>query len=66
MGRGGTALLRPAGPESQPGALSDRSAPRAQLVDEYLPKVKEWIERSNGKLRADVAHERLLALGSLR
>src|SRR5664279_3516900 len=35
---------------------------RPQLIDEFLPKV-EWIERSNGKLRADVAHDKLVALG---
>ena len=45
------------------GALSDRPAPRPQLIDEHLPKVEEWIERSNGKLRADVAHDKLIALG---
>ena len=48
------------------GALSDRPVARPQLIDEFLPRGEEWIERSNGKLRADVAHERLLALGSLR
>src|SRR5690606_5236074 len=45
------------------GALSDRPAPRAQFVDEYLPKVEEWIERSKGSLRADVAHDKLVELG---
>ncbi len=45
------------------GALSDRPASRAQLIDEFLPKLEEWIERSNGKLRADVAHDKLVALG---
>lgn len=45
------------------GALSDRPAARSQLIDEFLPKLEEWIERSNGKLRADVAHEKLVALG---
>ncbi len=45
------------------GALSDRPAPRPQLIDEHLPKLEEWIERSNGKLRADVAHDKLIALG---
>ena len=35
---------------------------RPQLTDEFLPKVEEWIERSNGKLRADIAHDKLLAL----
>jgi hypothetical protein len=32
------------------------------LIDAFLPKV-EWIERSTGKLRADVAHDKLVALG---
>lgn len=45
------------------GALSDQPEPRAQLVDEFLPKLEEWIERSEGKLRADVAHDKLLVLG---
>ncbi|MDN5769042.1 MAG: IS21 family transposase [Humibacillus sp.] len=33
------------------------------MIDEFLPKLEEWIERSNGRLRADVAHEKLVALG---
>ena len=41
----------------------DKSAARPQLIDEYLPKVEEWVERSQGKVRADRAHEKLLALG---
>lgn len=45
------------------GSLSERPAPRAQLIDEFLPKVEEWVEKSRGKVRADVAHEKLLALG---
>ena len=45
------------------GALSDRAAARAQLIDEYLPKIEEWVERSKGKVRADVAHDKLVALG---
>ncbi len=36
---------------------------RAQLIDEYLPKVEEWVEQSVGKIRADKAHAKLLALG---
>jgi hypothetical protein len=28
-----------------------------------LPKVEEWMEHSVGKIRADKAHEKLLALG---
>ena len=45
------------------GGELDRSATRPQLIDEYLPKVEEWVERSVGKVRADVAHEKLVALG---
>ena len=45
------------------GALPDRAAARAQLIDEYLPKIEEWVERSNGKVRADIAHDKLTALG---
>jgi hypothetical protein len=30
---------------------------------ERRSEVEEWIERSNGKLRADVAHDNLVALG---
>ena len=41
----------------------DKAAARPQLIDAYLPKVEEWVERSKGKVRADVAHEKLLALG---
>jgi transposase len=36
---------------------------RERLIDPYLPKIEEWIERSSGKLRADVAHQKLTALG---
>ena len=45
------------------GGELDKSAARPQLIDDYLPKVEEWVERSFGKVRADVAHEKLLALG---
>ncbi len=41
----------------------DKAAARPQLIDEYLPKVEEWVERSHGKVRADVAHDKLIALG---
>ena len=45
------------------GGRIDRAAARPQLIDEFLPKVEEWVERSNGKVRADKAHVKLLALG---
>jgi hypothetical protein len=38
-------------------------APRASVVDEYMPKLEEWVDRSKGKIRADVAHEKLVAMG---
>ena len=40
-----------------------RYARRDQLVDEYLAKVEEWVERSHGRVRADVVHDKLGALG---
>ncbi|MBU4337258.1 MAG: IS21 family transposase [Actinobacteria bacterium] len=45
------------------GGELDQAAARPQLIDEYLPKVEEWVDRSKGKVRADVAHEKLVALG---
>ena len=29
-------------------------AARPQVIVEYLPKIEEWVERSKGKVRADV------------
>lgn len=45
------------------GGELDKAAARLRLVDEYLPKVEEWVERSKGKVRADKAHEKLVAMG---
>lgn len=36
---------------------------RAKLIDPFMPKVEEWVERSGGRIRADVAFERLVVLG---
>src|SRR5664280_2376734 len=33
------------------------------LIDEFLPKIEEWVEKSRGKIRADVAHDKLVAMG---
>jgi len=38
-------------------------APRPRVTDAYLPKIEEWVEASKGRIRADKAHEKLLALG---
>lgn len=43
--------------------LSVHGVTRPMLIDEFLPKVEEWVERSFGKVRADIAHDKLLALG---
>jgi transposase len=45
------------------GGLSDHPAARRQLIDEFLPKLEEWMEHSRGTVRADKAHAKLLALG---
>lgn len=45
------------------GGRLDVPVQREMLIDEFLPKVEEWVERSGGKIRADVAHEKLTAMG---
>ncbi|MEQ7009315.1 IS21 family transposase [Actinopolymorpha sp. B17G11] len=36
---------------------------RVRPIDEYLEKVEELVVRSNGKVRADVVHRRIAAMG---
>ncbi len=43
------------------GGQLDTAAARPQLIDEFLPKVAEWVMHSRGKIRADKAHEKLPA-----
>lgn len=38
-------------------------ARRPRLIDEFLPKIEEWVEKSKGKIRADKAHEDLVQMG---
>lgn len=46
------------------GTLSDRQAVRRPMAaDEFLPKIEEWVQRSKGKVRADVVHDKLCAMG---
>jgi hypothetical protein len=33
------------------------------VIEEFLPKLEELVERSRGKVRADVAHEKITAMG---
>lgn len=41
----------------------NRKAERSRLVDPFLDKVEEWVDRSEGKVRADVVFEKLQPLG---
>ena len=34
-----------------------------KLIDPFLGKVEEWVDRSEGKVRADIVHDRLAAMG---
>lgn len=36
---------------------------RVRLLDPFLPKIEEWVERSKGKVRADICYDKLVALG---
>jgi Integrase core domain len=36
---------------------------RERVIDEFLPKLEELIDRSKGKIRADVAHRKITAMG---
>jgi transposase len=45
------------------GRPSTEPTRRAQLIDQHLAKVEEWVERSHGRVRADVIHDKLRALG---
>lgn len=45
------------------GRLPERQAMRARSIDPFLPKIEEKVERSKGKIRADVVHRDLAAMG---
>jgi transposase len=47
------------------GELGELAEPvrRERLLDEFLPKIEEWVDRSNGRIRADKCHEKLEVLG---
>jgi transposase len=36
---------------------------RAKLIDPFLDKIEEWVERSKGRIRGDVVFDRLALLG---
>ena len=45
------------------GLLDGEPVRRDRLVDPFIAKIEEWVERSRGKVRADVAFDKLKALG---
>ena len=50
----------------QPGLVSacrDRVSSGVSALDPFLPKLEEWVEASHGKVRADVVHDKLVAVG---
>ena len=38
-------------------------AARPRLIDAFMPKIEEFVDRSKGKIRADVAHRKITAIG---
>src|SRR5690349_17624452 len=40
-----------------------RAERRPSVIDGFLPKLEELVERSEGKIRADVAHDKIAAMG---
>lgn len=47
------------------GELGDDAGParRPRMIDGFVDKIEEWVDRSDGKIRADVCHDKLVALG---
>jgi transposase len=45
------------------GRPVDEPVQRPRLIDPFLPKIEELVEASEGAVRADVVHERLVVLG---
>jgi len=47
------------------GLLPSPSVPvvRVRLIDPFLPKLEEWVERSQGRIRGDVVFDKLGPLG---
>jgi len=43
--------------------LTTRELGRPSVADAFADKVAEWVERSNARVRADVVHRKLVAMG---
>ena len=44
-------------------ALSEERLVRSRVAEAFADKITEWIDRSGGRVRADVIHEKLVAMG---
>ncbi len=49
--------------ERDRGQSAGAVATRRKRIDPHLAKLEEWVERSHGKVRADIVHAKLRALG---
>jgi hypothetical protein len=49
--------------ERERGRAPGAAARRPGVIDEFLPKLEELVDRSKGKIRADKAHEKITAMG---
>ena len=45
------------------GEDTEDLAARPKVADAFSEKIEEWIERSGGKVRADVVHQKLVTMG---
>ena len=36
---------------------------REKCTDEFLPKIEELVEKTRGRIRADIAHQKLVSMG---
>lgn len=36
---------------------------RERMIDPFMDKIEEWVERSDARVRAEVAYDKLMALG---
>lgn len=49
--------------ERERGRAPGRAAARPSVIDPFREKLEELVERSHGKIRADVAHDKITAMG---
>jgi len=49
--------------ERERGRAPGGRARRPGVIDPFLPKLEELVDRSKGKVRADVAHDKITAMG---